>query len=316
MITNKEKQFVSFVIYLYNNENTIKKFFLEVLNVCNSNFENYEIIFVNDSSDDLTIQRVHEIINKFTNNQSDKKKPIITIINTSNHHGIEMSMNAGTDLAVGDIIFEFDCFNDTIDGSLIIEAYQKAMSGFDIVSVVPKKIYGLSLLFYKFLNYGIRKQTNLIISEYFRVISRRALNRIKAIVNYISYRKVLYSQCGLPTAKIFCLSPLPHTRQKNFSHKVNLAIESFILFTDNIQKFSLSLCFLFGIFAVIVGIYITIVYFGVKKPVAGWTPIMGFLSIGFFGIFLLFTIVFKYLAVILNTVFVKQRYIISSIEKF
>lgn len=43
--------------------------------------------------------------------------------------------------------------------------------------------------------------------------------------------------------------------------------------------------------------------------------IMGLMSFGFFGLFLLMTLILKYLAVILKIIFKKQRYVISGIEK-
>ena len=42
---------------------------------------------------------------------------------------------------------------------------------------------------------------------------------------------------------------------------------------------------------------------------------MGFLALGFFGVFALLTIILKYLSVLLNLVFRQQRYLISDVEK-
>ena len=42
---------------------------------------------------------------------------------------------------------------------------------------------------------------------------------------------------------------------------------------------------------------------------------MGFLALGFFGVFALLTIILKYLSVLLNLIFRQQRYLVADIEK-
>jgi dolichol-phosphate mannosyltransferase len=47
----------------------------------------------------------------------------------------------------------------------------------------------------------------------------------------------------------------------------------------------------------------------------GWASIICFLSFGFFGVFVLLTIILKYLSVIVNLIFRRQKYLVESIEK-
>jgi len=71
----------------------------------------------------------------------------------------------------------------------------------------------------------------------------------------------------------------------------------------------------FLIFALSIGCYPLGTYFSAHKPVEGWTMLMVFLSLSFSGVFLILTIINKYLALILSVVFVKQEYQISGVEK-
>ena len=87
-----------------------------------------------------------------------------------------------------------------------------------------------------------------------------------------------------------------------------------MIFTNTIQKFSLAVSMFFLLLTVVISVYIVGV-FVLSKPVAGWTPIMAYLSLGFFGIFSLLTIVLKYLSVILNIIFKNENHIIESIKK-
>ena len=59
----------------------------------------------------------------------------------------------------------------------------------------------------------------------------------------------------------------------------------------------------------------TVVVFISGEPVAGWTTTMSLLSFAFFGIFAFFAIIIKYLSIIVNLIFKKQKYTIESIEK-
>ena len=61
--------------------------------------------------------------------------------------------------------------------------------------------------------------------------------------------------------------------------------------------------------------YLVLNIFNSTKPVEGWLSTMGFLALGFFGVFALLTIILKYLSVLLNLIFRHQRYLVSDIEK-
>ena len=59
-INNKEKNFVSAVVYLRNNETGIVNFVRGLNETLSSFFAKYEIIIVNDCSSDKSVERVKE----------------------------------------------------------------------------------------------------------------------------------------------------------------------------------------------------------------------------------------------------------------
>ena len=59
----------------------------------------------------------------------------------------------------------------------------------------------------------------------------------------------------------------------------------------------------------------TIVIYCIGKPIEGWTTTMLVLTFGFFGMFLILTIVIKYLSLLLDMNFRKQKYLIEGVEK-
>lgn len=87
MVINKEKNFISAVIYVYNNEIQIKNTLERINNTLDDNFSKYEIICVNDCSNDNSVDIIKEFSKK-------SEKGVITILNMSYHQGLELSMNA------------------------------------------------------------------------------------------------------------------------------------------------------------------------------------------------------------------------------
>ena len=71
----------------------------------------------------------------------------------------------------------------------------------------------------------------------------------------------------------------------------------------------------FLVITILVIVYVIVSFFTDSHLVSGWISLMGFLSLGFLGIFSLLTIVMKYLSVIVNLTFRHQHYLVESIEK-
>lgn len=307
MITNKEKNFVSAVVYLCNNEKTVKNFLTQINTVLKDNFEKYEIICVNDCSSDNTVN----MVKKFC----DENVKSLTLINTGFFQGTESSMVAGVDIAIGDFVFEFDSTVIDFDPSLIVDVYKKSIEGNDIVFACPSCAMKLtSGLFYRLFNRFSDMQYK-IKTQRFAIISRRGINRVKAMGVKTVYRKAVYASCGLKVGEILYQS-CGAFKEKDYQKEVKkgLAVNSLILFTDIGYKISVTLSMLMAGVLLLAGVY-TIMVFASANPVAGWTTTMLVMSFGFFGLFLLLAFVLKYLSIILNLVFSKKQYIIESIDK-
>ena len=272
-IQNKEKNFVSCVLYLHNDGKNIREFLKTVCGTMEQNFEKYEIVCVNDCCMDDTIEEIHRYL------EESNTRHVVSLINLSFYQGVEMAMNAGRDLAVGDFLFEFDrCLLD-FEPSLIMDIYHKALEGYDVVAAAPKRdVAFTSRLFYAVYNLGSRN-THKLRQERFRIISRRAVNRVNQMNAYIPYRKAMYMNCGLRAETI--------------------------VYDNSI------------LFAVMVIMFGWIVYsiFSTVRPVEGWMSLMTLISFGFFMMSVMLTLIFKYLSVILNMSFKRQRYVIEGVEK-
>ena len=308
----KEKKFISLVVYLYNVEDYIEYFMKTVIAVCESHFQDYEIVCVNDGCTDGTVERLKHYL------EENRVQAMVNVIHMSFFQGMESAMNAGRDIAIGDFVYEFDDVFVDYEPDMLIKVYEKMLEGYDIVAAGSKgKMRLTSRLFYDLYNRTSRLSSK-IGPETFRLISRRAINRIKSMGQYIPYRKAVYSNCGLNTATLYYESGDLKGRIKNKNvnaERTALALDSFIYFTNVLERLSMIVSGTFLCITIVVGIYIVTDLFNASQPVEGWLSTMGFLALGFFGVFALLTIILKYLSVVLNLIFKRQRYLVADIEK-
>ncbi len=307
---NKEKNFASAVIYVHNAEERIENYLKTIIGVMEKNFEHSEIICVNDSSDDNSLALI-----KKTSEMASITS--VSVVNMSYFHGLELSMNAGIDMSIGDFVFEFDNTYLDFEPTVIMDIYRKSLQGFDIVSASANRGEKFtSKLFYKVFD-KYTDLSNKMYTESFRVLSRRVLNRIDSMNKTIPYRKAIYANCGLKTANIRYkvvnkLSATSDKKEKIF--RSNLAVDSLILFTDIGYSFSKTMTVLMMCMSVFMIVY-SIVIYATSNPVAGWTTTILFLSVAFFGLFGILTIVIKYLQLLVDLVFKRKQYSFESIEK-
>lgn len=307
---NKEQNFVSAVIYIHNAEDRIERFLDMVMEVMEQNFEHSEIICVNDSSEDGSLSIIRKV-------SKAAEKTSISVVNMSYYHGLELAMDAGMDLAIGDFVFEFDNTVADFDSSVIMEIYRHSLEGYDIVSASPNRKERLSSrLFYrifaKFAAVSYRMNT-----ESFRVLSRRVINRVSSMNKTAPYRKALYANCGLKTdcIRYEVTGEWSKARdRKEQRYRMDLAADALILFTEVGYRFSMTMTVVMMLMSIFMTVYSLVTYF-VIHPVEGWTTTILFLSVAFFGLFGILTIIVKYLQLLVDMVFKRKHYSFESIEK-
>lgn len=310
MVQNKEKNFVSAVIYCCNDADCISSFIQGLDTVLCANFLKYEIIVVNDASEDNSSQLVKKYAHKVNEGL---KEHTITLLNMSYRQGLEASMNAGTNLAIGDFVFEFDSICDDFDISLLMDVYFHSLKGYDIVSAKnAKKGRWTSRSYYHIFNKYARLQ-HAIGTETFRIISRRAINRIHSITQNIPYRKAAYANSGLA---IDCITyePSKEITKKRYDDSKKVAIESLLLYTDVPFRATIYLAIFMLIVSMLVGLY-AVIYRLLRNPVEGWTTTIFFMSFGFSGLFIILAMVIRYMQTLVRLNFRKKDYLFESIEK-
>ena len=301
-MNTKEKNFISAVVYLHNDGARAAEFCRAVAAELDARFAQYELIAVDDACSDDTVESLRA--------WGKEQAAPLTIVHMSLYHGLENAMNAGLDAAIGDYVYEFDSAGMPYPASCIFEAYRTALQGNDIVSVCPRTTRsGASRLFYKIFNANSHSPYRLR-TDAFRLVSRRAINRVHATSAHLPYRKAAYAASGLKMADLVFDGRMTEKHPGRF----RLALDSLALYTDAGFRASMGITLCMLALALAELLY-TLVIFFTGHPVAGWTTTMFVITVGFAGLFAVLTIVVKYLSLLLDLTFQQQKYLVESIEK-
>jgi len=220
---------LSIVVPVMNEEESVEPFLQATTPFCEELSVSYEIVIVNDGSQDKTLDRLLALRNK---------NPRLKIISLSRNFGKEVALTAGLDHAVGHAIIPMDV--DLQDPpSLIPKLYAKYKEGFDTVVAVRRKRNGdnkskrfFARLFYKIFG----RLSDIKILENagdFRLISRRVLNVINNMHERTRFMKGLLSWPGFSVTTVYY--DRPHRVRGNtkwsFSKLWRLALDGIFSFS-------------------------------------------------------------------------------------
>ncbi len=308
---NKEKNFLSAVVYVHNDEDRILDYLLKLTKLLEENFEHAEVICVNDCSSDMSLQKIRQA-------SASAGSVALSVLNMSYFHGVEIAMNAGVDLSIGDFVLEIDNTVQDYPMEEILRVYRKVLEGYDIVAASSDRKPRLaSKLFYWLYEHNTTEHVRMQ-SETFRILSRRAINRVSGMSKMIPYRKSLYANCGLKTCSVIYQAdqslPRGNPDPKLRTYRRGLALDSLIMFTDAgytcAKTMTMGMMFL-SIFMIVYTVWV----YASANPVAGWTTTILFMAVAFCGLFAILTVIVKYLQILLNLSFKRKKYSFESIEK-
>lgn len=271
--------FLTIVAPVFNEEETIEKFYDRTVKVMDKLGKETELIFVNDGSTDKSLEKILNICSK------DQR---VKVVSFSRNFGHQIAITAGMDYASGEAIVCIDA--DLQDPpELIIQMVEKWQEGFDVVYAIRAERKGETFfkkitakIFYRL----IKRMTNIEIpldTGDFRLISKKALKTIKSMREYHRFVRGMVSWIG------YNQTGISFVREKRFAGVTKYPLKKMIkLALDGILSFSyfpLQLATYFGFMVAgisFLGImYVVFLKIFTNIPLPGWSSQM--ISILFLG---------------------------------
>ena len=190
---------ISIIVPTYNEQEVIEMFYNETSKVLQPLMDKYtyEIIFVDDGSQDETLNKLKEL------NNLDKR---VNIISFSRNFGKEAGMYAGLKNATGDICVVMDS-DLQHDPNIILQMLKYIEEGYDTVTTIrnrkgESKIKSFfSKIFYKLMQSEdeIRLKQG---SQDFRMMTKNVVEAILSLEEYNRFSKGIFSWVGFKTKYI------------------------------------------------------------------------------------------------------------------
>ena len=301
----------SIVVSVYNEEAVLNLFYKHITEILDKETDAFEIIFVNDGSQDRSLQILTEIAH------SDSR---VKVINFSRNFGHEAAMLAGIDYSKGDAVI---CMDSDLQHPpvLIPEMLAKCKEGYDVINMVRKerKDAGFfkrvtSKLFYKFINMISPVKLVPNASDFF-LISRPVADLIKNdYQERTRFLRGLIQIVGFNNTTMDYVAPERAAGQSHYSliKLMRLSSSAVASFSKTPLKIGLYLGLTFGFLSALLIIY-SIVMWIVDKPVSGYTTLIIFLS-AFAGIQLTVTgLIGYYIGLIFDEIKKRPIFVIQNI---
>lgn len=305
---------ISIVIPVYNSENIQKELYTRLVKVLSKCNNNYEIIFINDGSQDNSIENLKRLC------LNDKK---VKLIDFSRNFGHQSAITAGFEKASGDIIAVID--DDLQDPPEILPTFiDKLNAGYDVVYGIRKKrkenFFRRSVfhVFYRIL--GLLSSHDIPFdSGDFCVMNRKVLENLNRFQETNKFIRGIRSWIG------FRQIGIEYERDARYEGSSQYTLKKYYKFAlDAILSFSylpLRISTLFGLFVAgfsfFYGLYIIIKKFrGLIENVPGFTTLL--VTTAFIGGVLLIClgIIGEYVARIYDEIKKRPQYIIKDEKGF
>ncbi|CZF84454.1 hypothetical protein GCE9029_04415 [Grimontia celer] len=189
---------ISIICPCHNEQEVLHTFTDKIFSIISKTSYSFELLFVNDGSNDNTLKVLNELAEKHT---------CIRVINLSRNFGKEAALTAGLDRAKGDAVIPIDA--DLQDPpELILDFLREWEKGFDVVvakrvdrssDTLAKKI--TASLFYKFHNSIADVEIPDNVGD-FRLISRRVVQAIQLLPENQRFMKGIFSWVGFSTSVV------------------------------------------------------------------------------------------------------------------
>ena len=298
---------VSVVVPLENVASLIGPFLRDLSSVMMEEYAFYEVILIDDCSEDSTGSVVADLLNKHTR---------IRYLRLSRSYGREVAVAAGLETAIGDFVVTVDPQTDPVE--MIPQLVERCRNGNGIlcgISSHPRQ-NGLltrlaTSLFHKYCReyIGIDYKEN---STEFRVLSRQVVNAITRIRDRRRYLRVFAATLGY-SQEFFSYQPKESLqREHTLFQRIEHALEIVIANSRHPLRVVSRIGLLLSMVNLAYAIYILFIYLFKRDVAAGWTTMSMQMTGMFFFLFLILAILCEYVGRILEETQDRPLYFVAS----
>lgn len=263
---------ISVIIPIYNEEENIRKLYERLTKVMRELNVIYELIFVNDGSQDASLLLVKALASK---------NPEVKYLDFSRNFGHQIAVTAGLDKAIGDAVVIIDA--DLQDPpELIQEMYEKKKEGYEVIYAKRKNRKGESFLklwtakiFYRMLS----KLTSISIpvdTGDFRMIDKKIVEVLRDMPEKNKFLRGQISWIGFNQTYVEYERQERNAGSTGYTYRkmLNFALDGITAFSDVPLKIVTYFGFMVSGFAFLVAIYALYSKFISQNIVQGWTSLI------------------------------------------
>tara|TARA_R110002074_G_scaffold71754_1_gene165703 strand:- start:3077 stop:4117 length:1041 start_codon:yes stop_codon:yes gene_type:complete len=267
---------LSLVVPLYNERPMLPLFFERVLPVLATLDLHWEIVLIDDGSDDGSAQYIRSVIDR---------TPGIRLIKLSRNFGKEAAMTAGLEHAKGDavIVLDADLQDPPEQIPAMVECWQ---SGVDVVLMQRRSRAGETAfkrwsahLFYRLLNRTSRTNIPVDTGD-FRLMSRKAVNALLVLKERNRYMKGLFAWIGMPTQVIqYDREPRAAGETKwDYPGLVGLALEGLTSFSVSPLRWATMIGLIAASMGAVFGVWIVVKALMLGDATSGYPSLVAIIS--------------------------------------
>ncbi len=276
----KMKPFLSVIVPIYNEELVVAEMYKRVTEVLDRNQLDYELVIVNDGSDDRSLEIAKELA---------RKDGRVKVISFSRNFGHQVAITAGMDSACGQVVVIIDA--DLQDPpEVIIDMVEKWRQGYHVVYGIRKARNGetwfklvTAAMFYRLL----RVMTPVDIppdTGDFRLMDRKVVEEIKQMREKSRFVRGMVSWVGFRQGKVEYTRDSRFRGQTKYPFKkmLKFAIDGMLSFSDVPLKLSTTFGFACALVSFVFMMYgLVVKWFYPETAIHGWASIfVGSLFIG------------------------------------
>ena len=305
-----ERKKISVVVSVYNEELSLNQFYKTTVSVLDKCVWDYELIFVNDGSQDGSI----ELLKGFA-----KENAKVKVVDFSRNFGHEAAMIAGIDHAQGDGVV---CMDADLQHppACIPDIIAKFEDGYEVISMIRTKNADAGIIkritsgaFYKVLNLmsPVKFENN---SSDFFAISKNVAGVLRK-----DYREKIRYLRGYVQSVGFRKTTLEFEAQKREAGESKYSIKKLFVFSINtilcFSNMPLKLGIYAGIFSALLGLAVMIYTLCTRKGApSGYATIVVLICFMFAMMFVIIGIIGEYIAILFTELKDRPVYIVDRTE--